>query len=61
VPNGQKFERVISDRLNGKIVQEITMPKDAIPDASKLIVRIYPGVMGQVLEGAEGLIRLPGG
>ncbi len=61
VPNGQKFERVISDRLNGKIVQEIPMPANSIPDASKLIVRIYPGVMAQVLEGVEGLIRLPGG
>ncbi len=61
VPNGQKFERVISDRLNGKIVQQVAMPGNAIPDASKLIVRIYPGVMAQVLEGVDGLIRLPGG
>jgi hypothetical protein len=61
VPNGQKFERVISDRLSGKVVQEVGMPGNAIPDASKLIVRIYPGVMAQVLEGVEGLIRLPGG
>jgi hypothetical protein len=61
VPNGQKYERVLSDRLNGKIMQEVAMPANAIPDASKLIVRIYPGVMAQVLEGAEGLIRLPGG
>ncbi len=29
--------------------------------ASKLIVKVYPGVMSQVLEGAEGLLRLPGG
>jgi hypothetical protein len=61
VPNGQKFERVISDRLSGKVVQEVGMPGNAIPDASKLMVRIYPGVMAQVLEGVEGLIRLPGG
>ncbi len=76
VPNGQKIEKVVSDRLTspsatspqrkqGDEVQKfkhvIDIPQDAIPDASKLIVRIYPGVMAQVLEGVEGMIRLPGG
>ena len=61
VPNGQKIEKVASDRLKGKVTQVIDIPENAVPDASKLIVRIYPGVMAQVLEGVEGLIRLPGG
>ncbi len=70
VPNGQRFEKVVSDRLTNpdrqskdpfKIKQTIAIPDDAIPDASKLLVRIYPGVMAQVLEGVEGMIRLPGG
>ena len=30
-------------------------------EASKLLVRIYPGVVAQVLDGVEGMIRLPGG
>ena len=61
VPNGQKIEKVATDRLKGKVTQVIDIPADSVPDASKLIVRIYPGVMAQVLEGVEGLIRLPGG
>ncbi len=61
VPNGQRIERVASDRLKGKVSQVIDIPASALPDASKLLVRIYPGVMAQVLEGVEGLIRLPGG
>jgi uncharacterized protein YfaS (alpha-2-macroglobulin family) len=60
-PNGQKVEKVATDRLKGKATQTIAIPDIAVPDASKLIVRIYPGVMAQVLEGVEGLIRLPGG
>jgi hypothetical protein len=60
-PNGQRFEKVATDRLKGKATQVIDIPADSVPDASKLIVRIYPGVMAQVLEGVEGLIRLPGG
>jgi 5-hydroxyisourate hydrolase-like protein (transthyretin family) len=61
VPNGQRIEKVVSDRLSGKVNQQIDIPQTALPDASKLIVRIYPGVMAQVLEGVEGMIRLPGG
>jgi uncharacterized protein YfaS (alpha-2-macroglobulin family) len=61
VPNGQRMERVVSDRLSGKVTQTIDIPATAIPEASKLIVRIFPGVMAQVLEGVEGMIRLPGG
>jgi hypothetical protein len=41
--------------------QTITIPDNAIADASKLYVKIYPGVFSQVLEGTEGLLRLPGG
>jgi uncharacterized protein YfaS (alpha-2-macroglobulin family) len=61
LPDGKRFEQVVSDRLKGKVAQTITIPESAIPDASKLIVKVYPGVMSQVLEGAEGLLRLPGG
>jgi 5-hydroxyisourate hydrolase-like protein (transthyretin family) len=61
LPDGKRVEQVVSDRLKGKVSQTITIPESAIPDASKLIVKVYPGVMSQVLEGAEGLLRLPGG
>jgi hypothetical protein len=61
VPNGQRIEKVVSDRLSGKVKQVIDIPETALPDASKLMVRIYPGVMAQVLEGVDGMIRLPGG
>jgi alpha-2-macroglobulin family protein/MG2 domain-containing protein/macroglobulin-like protein len=67
VPNGQKIEKVITDKLQGPdgkggtIAHEITIPENAVPEASRLIVRLYPGVMAQVLEGVDGLIRLPGG
>ncbi len=61
VPDGKKVEQVASDRLAGKVTQHIVIPDNAIPDASRLFVKVYPGVMSQVLEGAQGLIRLPGG
>ncbi len=61
VPDGQKVEQVVTDQLKGTVTQSILIPDNAIPDASKLFVKVYPGVMSQVLEGAEGLLRLPGG
>jgi hypothetical protein len=61
VPNGQKKETVVNDRLAGNVSHTITIPQDAVPDSYKLLVRIYPGVMSQVLEGTEGMLRLPGG
>jgi len=61
VPDGQKVEQVVTDRLEGPVKQVINIPENAVPDASKIIVKVYPGVMAQVLEGVEGLLRLPGG
>lgn len=61
VPDGQKVDLVFTDRLKGTVSQTLTIPDNALPDASKLMVKVYPGVMSQVLEGAEGMLRMPGG
>lgn len=60
-PHGRKVEQVVGDRLTGKVKHTLTIPEHSVPDASKLLVKVYPGVMSQVLEGAEGMLRLPGG
>src|SRR6202140_1913194 len=36
-------------------------PADSIPDASKLIIRLYPGPLSQVIEGMDSILRMPGG
>jgi uncharacterized protein YfaS (alpha-2-macroglobulin family) len=61
MPDGKKIEQVVSDRLSGTMTQTVTIPDNAIADASKLFVKIYPGVFSQVMEGTEGMLRLPGG
>jgi hypothetical protein len=61
IPDGQKIERVVTDKLSGNVRQTVEIPADAISVASKLFVKIYPGVFSQVLEGTEGMLRLPGG
>src|SRR5262249_49379223 len=61
VPNGERMERIVTDRLAGKVSQTIEIPAGAIDDASRLFVRIYPGVMSQIMDGMEGMMRMPGG
>jgi hypothetical protein len=61
VPDGTRVEKVFTDRLSGKVTQRIDIPNHAVPDASKIIVKLYPGIFSQVLEGTEGMLRLPGG
>ena len=61
VPDGQKVEQVVSDKLTGQVKQTLTIPEKTIPDSAKLIVKLYPGVFSQLLEGTEGMLRMPGG
>jgi hypothetical protein len=61
VPDGKRIERAVTDRLAGTVTRTITFPEYALPDASRLLVKIYPGVISQVLEGAEGMLSLPHG
>jgi hypothetical protein len=61
VPDGEKVEKVISDRLSGHVQHTLEIPAGAVPGASKILVKIYPGVFSQVMEGIDGLLRMPFG
>jgi uncharacterized protein YfaS (alpha-2-macroglobulin family) len=61
LPDGKPVEQVFTDRLKGTATHKLTVPPTAVAGASKLLVKVYPGVVSQVLEGMEGLLRLPGG
>jgi hypothetical protein len=39
----------------------VQFPADAIPDASKIFVRLDPGPLSQVVEGMDALLRMPFG
>ena len=61
VPNGEKVEAVINDRLEKSVTHIVNIPDTAIDDASKIVVKMYPGIMAQVVEGLDGMLRMPGG
>jgi hypothetical protein len=61
VPNGREQNLVYNDRLESSLRQEISFPANAIPDASKIFIKLYPGPLSQVIEGMDGILRMPGG
>jgi uncharacterized protein YfaS (alpha-2-macroglobulin family) len=61
VPDGKEHLVSQSGRLEGTITHTITIPGEAIDDASKIFVKIYPGVLSQVVEGLDKMLRMPFG
>jgi uncharacterized protein YfaS (alpha-2-macroglobulin family) len=61
VPNGREQNQVFNGRLESAVLHEINFPAAAIPDASKILVRLYPGPLSQVIEGMDAILRMPGG
>ena len=60
-PDGKEFLQTFSGRLEKSVAQEIHIPQRAIDGAISLYVKMYPGPFSQVLEGLEGLLRMPSG
>ena len=61
VPNGEAREIVFSGRLDSSVRHTVSFPETSIPDASKIFVRLYPGPLSQVIEGMDGILRMPFG
>jgi len=61
LPDGEERRDTWNDRLEGTVERTITIPKEAIPDASTILVKIYPGMFSQAVEGLDALLRMPFG
>jgi hypothetical protein len=61
VPDGKEIRLTESDWLRGDSEVELDIPQRAVPEASRVEVKIYPGVLAQVVEGLERILRLPHG
>jgi uncharacterized protein YfaS (alpha-2-macroglobulin family) len=62
-PDGKQISYTQSDRLTpGETVQQtVGIPAEAIPGTQSLLVKIYPGVLSQVVEGLDSILRMPNG
>jgi len=61
VPNGREQNVVFNGQLESGAAHDVTFPANAIPDASKVFVRIYPGPLSQIMEGMDAILRMPSG
>lgn len=61
LPNGEEHTITFSDRLVKDELLNVVVPKNALADASKILVTIYPGLLSQVLEGMDSIFQMPFG
>ena len=67
VPNGKEIRLTESDWLresadrSDPLELEVEVPPEAVAETPHIEVKIYPGVMAQVVEGLEKILRLPHG
>jgi uncharacterized protein YfaS (alpha-2-macroglobulin family) len=61
IPNGREQNQVFNGRLETVAHHELSFPATSIPDASAILVRLYPGPLSQVIEGMDAILRMPGG
>ncbi|MEN6401667.1 MAG: MG2 domain-containing protein [Armatimonadia bacterium] len=60
-PNGKLFEVSASGRLSGRKTETLNIPAEAIADASNILVKVYPGIFSQAVEGLDSILRMPSG
>jgi uncharacterized protein YfaS (alpha-2-macroglobulin family) len=61
-PDGKRQEIVFSGALEpGSTSHTVTIPAAAIDGASELFVKVYPGLLAEVVEGFEALLAEPHG
>jgi hypothetical protein len=60
-PDGKEMRAAINDRLEKLVEKSVQFPANAIPGANSLWVKLYPGAFSQVVEGLDGLLRMPFG
>lgn len=60
-PDGEEQNVTFSDRLSGTVEHTIEIPGNAVEGASKILVRIYPGVYSQIVDGLDSMLQMPFG
>ena len=59
VPDGRRVEQVFNGTLGNPASMTLTVPADAIEGSPKAIVKIYPSNFSQLVEGLDGIFRMP--
>jgi uncharacterized protein YfaS (alpha-2-macroglobulin family) len=60
-PDGRERTDVANLRLSGPATLPVEAPPGALPGTARLGIKVYPGMVGSVLDGLEGMMRRPYG
>jgi len=60
-PDGREVQVTTNGTLDKALHCSIPIPADSVPGGSTILVKIYPGVTTQMLDGLEGMLRMPYG
>jgi hypothetical protein len=61
IPNGREQSIVFNGRLDATAHHDLNFPAGSIPDATSVLVRLYPGPLSQIIEGMDSILQMPGG
>jgi hypothetical protein len=61
VPDGKEIVASESGWLKGDIFYSFNVPGEALPASEKIVVKIYPGIFSQVVEGLDRILTMPHG
>jgi len=61
IPNGREQNIVFNGRLESSAHHDLEFPSASIPDATSILVRLYPGPLSQIVEGMDSILRMPYG
>jgi uncharacterized protein YfaS (alpha-2-macroglobulin family) len=61
LPDGELVLTSVSDRLEGRVEKKVSIPDLAIDGPSKILVKVFPGIFSQIVDGLESMLRMPFG
>ncbi|GAB4295011.1 MAG: hypothetical protein Kow0090_09830 [Myxococcota bacterium] len=61
IPNGTPIYTTFSGTLKDEVEHTVSFPPDAIEGANKLQIKVYPGLLSQVVEGLDSMLQMPSG
>ena len=60
-PDGKEFRDTASGMLKDGDTVQAAYPASMIPNSHELLVKIYPGIMAQAVEGLDSMLQMPSG
>ena len=61
MPDGKRTTLVQNGKLAAGQTISLSVPANAVPGTARVTVKVYPGVVSQVIDGLEGMLREPNG